>query len=147
MENHDQSIITISGDTNIEKPADRDMFPVEKIDWKRLRGLIKRINFKNNRWENAGWFMAAISIAFFIASFTLPTGKDIYITYFFIASGFSLIITLILFFISWTFSKLNQNSKNEALNEMDQMETKTIKAKDDEELEIMAENFKYLKDN
>jgi len=27
------------------------------------------------------------------------------------------------------------------------METKTIKAKDDEELEIMAENFKYLKDN
>lgn len=139
MGNNGKKLITVSEETQIDRPANREMFPVEKIDWERLKRLIRNINFSSNRWENAGWFMLATTVALFVTTFTLPTNNK---TPYLVAAIASLIITFILFFVSWIFSKTSQNSKSEVLEEMEQMEKKIVKR--EEESSMASKQLKVL---
>lgn len=125
MENNSKKpapIINISDETQIDRPVSREMFPVEKIDWERLKRLIRGIDVSSSRWERAGWFMLPTTIAFFIATST----SSEYRMYFLIADISSLILTFILFFVALRFSKISRDSKKDLLEEMKQMEDKTV---------------------
>src|SRR3989344_1095306 len=101
--------ITISEETQIERPASREMIPVEKCDWERIKRLINKIDTSSGRWENFGWFMSATSIAFLIACITQ-------FSYIFLVSlFFSVVITFIAFFIAIKLNKTAKMSKGEVL--------------------------------
>ena len=127
MTKNDKHFINISEETEIDRPANREMFLVEKIDWRRIKRLIKKIDASGNKFYNVGWFMSATTIVFLIEFSNLLLVRDKYGMYFLIVFFFSLIVTLILFFVGQKIDKLSHGSKEEVLLEMEQVENKTIK--------------------
>jgi len=114
--------INISEETQIDKPASREMIPVEKCDWERIKRLLSQIDADKNKWENAAWFMAATDIAFLISLLTTSLKIE-----FSVALFFSLIITIILFVVSRQKKEEVTSSKEAILLEMKQVEEKIAK--------------------
>ena len=138
MEKNNKQFIRISEETQIDRPANREMFAVEKIDWERLKKLIGNIDTSSSKWENAGWVFLTITIGFVIAAFD----KDQYKMHFFIAAFFSFVITCILFFVAWLFLKKSKKSEQEVLFEMGQMEPKV--AREEGKIQVQSGDLEVL---
>lgn len=137
MRKNDNKLITITDETQIERPASREMFPVEKTDWRRIKRLIKKIDISSNRWENFAWFMGAATIAFLVELLTQEDDKWLI---FFV---FSLIITIIVSVVAYKFSKTKHDSKREVVLEMDEIEKKTAK-ETEENVVVGPDNLRIL---
>jgi len=119
--------LIFSQKTTITKPSNRHLFPVDEIDWIRIINMLKKINFKSNWWERAAWFSAAMTIAFLIAAFgfksqvTINPDWKIYEISFWVATGFSLLITIIFGAVAYRFSQYNKEAVDDILKEMNQL--------------------------
>lgn len=129
-----KSPITISEETQIDRPASRKYFPIDHKDWYRLKKMINRISDGQNWWSNCAWFMLAATLSFFITWMTtveLDNNKKV----FFVATVFSFIITVILFVFEFKLPQSNKVSKKEILEEMDAIE---------QNQQVIADNKKII---
>ncbi|MDP3057739.1 MAG: hypothetical protein Q8N37_04485 [bacterium] len=147
-----KSPITISEETQIDRPVSRKFFSMDYRDWFRLKKMISRIsdgqNWWNsqNWWSNFAWFTSATSISSLYAYISTPE-IDVNKKYFFyFCTIFSFITTIILFFVGRKFSQSNFASKKEILEEMNEIEQGEKVTKDDKEIVVEPEKLSDVKE-
>lgn len=111
--------VTISEETQVDLPATREFMPIERRDWRRVKGKVSKLNIDHNRWENAAWAVASLSAGAFYSAYANPPGKRAI----FVVIGVCLLaIMVLLFLVSARASKDTDVSKQEVLDEMEEIE-------------------------
>lgn len=124
--------LKFSQETEIDAPPSVEMFFMDDRDWKRIKRLVNSIKDPSNRWENAGWFSASAVLTTVVSAIASKgTARTIY----FVVSGLSAVITIILFSGSKTLHSETATSKGLIVDEMTEIEKwsrrriKTMKSK------------------
>jgi len=130
------SSINFSDEAQINKPNRRNMFAVDRIDWERIKKMIRGIDVSSSVWEKAAWFTLSTTVSLGILILKVEEDiKNIII----ISCIFSSIITLILFIASYILNKHKKNSKDDVIEEMVIMEKKISTDKESvNRLEILS---------
>ena len=113
--------IKVTDDSTIKVPARSGLFGVEKKDWDRIKSLVSDFSPKVSFWENLVWFFSATTISLFIAYYSAEDANQYKKT--FLICGFcSVLITVLMFIVNYSFSKNTKKEKSRILDEMNKME-------------------------
>jgi len=134
--------LTISEETEIDLPSTRKMMGVDRIAWSRLKKMVSRVSESQGYWQNSAWFASASAISFFIAAKT-TTG-------FFLdnpnllsmLSLVSVVAAVILFIADYAVGQSRKVTRQDILEQMQEIEIESTAKIDDTSVPIKAEGEK-----
>jgi len=136
--------VKFSQDMEINVKRTRDVFPVDLVDWERLKGMISNYSPAYNAWASISLAGFTTSLAIILAWITVKDGEGYsYKTELLIAAGMSLVVGIMSGIFAWSKKKSESFSRKQILQEMDTMQASMISeaevTENEDELEPIGE--------